>query len=154
MLRATGLDLSARMKGWPRFTDGTTTTQHASIVNNSSAPVGLDIVFGSKHVAGISGDTGKTTVEAGATLTAQYIFQDTLTLSGPNAKVIIEATGAASDVLFSVGPAISTGMPPAGADAPAGDSLKQVPEPSTLLLLAAAALCLLPLLRRKHGIAS
>jgi len=135
------------------FTDGTTATQHALIVNNSSAPAGLDIVLGSKQVTGISGDAGKTTVEAGATLTAQYIFQDTLTLGGPNAKVIIDATGGASDIPFSVGSAISPGMPPAGADAPADGTLNQVPEPGTLLLLA-AALCVLPLLWRRQRIAS
>jgi hypothetical protein len=72
------------------FTQG---TKYVDIENNSAT--GLKIVSGNKAVGAITG-TGKTTVGAGAQLSASYIMQDTLVLQGTGpgdaATVIIRAT--------------------------------------------------------------
>ncbi len=52
---------------------------HVNILNNSTAS--LNVIFGSKNVGDIDG-SGNTTIDAGATLAARSISQNTLTVNG------------------------------------------------------------------------
>jgi hypothetical protein len=111
------------------FTDSLNNTVHAAIVSNSTAAPGLDILAGSSNtVASITG-TGKTAVEAGASLTAGYIIQDTLTL-GAGATVTITTTTAGASA-----PPLGSGL----GGVSAGGAVSQVPEPGTLALLLSLA---------------
>jgi probable HAF family extracellular repeat protein len=89
-------------------------THHVKVLNDSST--GL-IVSGVNYFVGDIEGGGNTTVRAGASLTADSIRQNTLTI-GAGARVVIRAMGA-------------------------GSTASAVPEPSVLFLLAVAALGML-----------
>ena len=119
------------------FTDAATPTQHVQIINNAGG--NFDLTAGAISLAGISGG-GTTTVQAGAVLDTNYLYQSVLTL-GPGATLVINA--------ISGGPTASSS---GGLDTlPNGDlasplsarSLSSVPEPSTWTLIVLGALSLL-----------
>jgi len=99
----------------------TTLTVSGGVVNN-----GTFTVDGIASVGALSGSTGITVINN--SLTADSIIQDTLTI-GAGGTVTIRPTTA-------------------GADLGGASNLSQVPEPGTWVLLAAGAVCLLPLVRR------
>ena len=95
----------------------------------------LNVATAGQLVGALDG-IGTTTVAAGANLTANYVQQDTLEILGGGTLTIRPTT---------------LGSGAAGGVAAEGQA-SQVPEPSVLALLTAAALCLLPLRRRlKQG---
>jgi len=109
------------------FTQTGGTARSMDVENNGS----LSIAAISVAVGNLSGTggalAGTTTLQGGAGLTANYIFQDTLVLQGTGATVTIRASSASD-----------------AGDMPAlGGGLNQVPEPGTLALLGIAALGLL-----------
>jgi autotransporter-associated beta strand protein len=116
------------------FTQSSPTEAHLNVENNAF----LDIVTGSKAVGNLEGTggalVGTTTVEANAELVANYIRQDTLILGGAGATVVIRS---------SVAPGAAD-MPPNTARLAGGGNrdAREVPEPGTLVLLAAAGLIL------------
>jgi len=119
----------------PATSDGS----HYLNVINSSTGAGLNVTGTNQAVGTITG-LGKTTVFAGADLTATSILQDTLEIDA--GKVSIRATGA-SDLLGdpSGDSLLAIGRMDQGLSTGSGSS--QVPEPSGLVL---ASLCGLGLL--------
>jgi autotransporter-associated beta strand protein len=105
------------------FTDTSDAAKHVNIENNAV----LSILAGAKAIGTLDG-TGATTVSAGASLSAEYIFQDSLSLLGAGARVVIRPAGVPGG-----------GQEPAGLN---GDGPNQVPEPGALveLLLGGALL--------------
>jgi hypothetical protein len=142
---------------------GTTiVANRVAITNSSNAVAGLLISAGNQQVGGIGG-TGKTQVNAGASLTADHIVQSALIIggtSGSAALVTIDTSDASGNPLgqssgltladslmpggpFAVGGVSSTNSSSvAGTDlavqsvgnSAVGGNSSPVPEPSTLLL--------------------
>ena len=122
-------------------------TNFVDVINDSTAP-GLVISSAGQHVGTLSG-AGSTLIEAGATLTASFVEQSTVTINGTAGspgKLVLRARGAGDAPLLLATTAAGSDSPIGGAGlapALAGDTLgapAQVPEPSSLLLLAAASL--------------
>ena len=115
------------------FTDAATPTQHVQIINDAGG--NFDLTAGAISLAGISGG-GTTTVQAGTTLDANYIYQSVLTLS-PGATVVINAISGGPTASFS------GGLDGDLAGPLSARSLSLVPEPSTWILIVIGALSLL-----------
>jgi len=96
---------------------------------NSGTTLNVNTSVSAGDISGL----GNTSVAAGASLTADSIVQDTLTIGSGGTLTIRPSTAG-----FGAGGASDVGQP------------SQVPEPATWLLLAAGAACVLPLLRRNR----
>ncbi|MGD0382518.1 MAG: autotransporter-associated beta strand repeat-containing protein [Thermoguttaceae bacterium] len=116
---ASGATLNVDASNNDPFTDDTTSTQHVRIVNYATGS--LNLTAGTVSVAGISGD-GDTTVTGGATLTADYICQNVLTI-GAGSTLAINAIDVSSSASLS-----------------SNSALTPVPEPSSLLMLVLAGM--------------
>jgi autotransporter-associated beta strand protein len=116
---ASGATLNVDASNNDPFTDDTTSTQHVQIVNYATGS--LNLTAGTVSVAGISGE-GDTTVTGGATLTADYICQNVLTI-GAGSTLAINAIDASSSASLS-----------------SSSALTAVPEPSSLLMLVLAGM--------------
>jgi len=117
-------------------------TNYVDVENDSAA--GLKILSGSKSVGAITG-TGKTSVAAGAELSAGSMLQDTLEIQA-GGRVTIRATGAgagdaAASAALDADAALAGGAPWADA-AGAAPAPLSVPEPGTLVLILLGGACL------------
>jgi autotransporter-associated beta strand protein len=113
------------------FTDGVDPGKHVSIRNDAT----LEILSGLK-IVGVLDGIGFTTIDPGASLSAGRIFQDALLFSGDSIATIRPfSDGSGSGSLLD--------CLPSGASS-------QVPEPSTLAMLAMVALGSLPFYFRKQ----
>jgi hypothetical protein len=147
-------------------------TRHVNVVNNSTSAAGLMIVGGTNQaVGGISG-SGSTSVQANASLTADYIVQDTLTIgSGGSVTIRPMVSGLVAGSTYSAptgyagvtnlagigdaasitsGASLDSVVPPSGGFA----SVSIVPEPGLCVLLATAAACLGWRFRRRRPYSS
>jgi hypothetical protein len=118
---------------------GTSDATNRVAVTNDSTAGGLRILPGTNQVLGAIGGSGKTSVLAGANLTADSIVQDTLEIGAGGSLVIRESTGAASSMLLGGSSAALSG---GSVSVSSSGGTQAVPEPGVLVLL----LCgLLPL---------
>ena len=154
-----GATVNVNASNYDPFTDSTTPTQHVQVINDASGS--FNLTAGTSSLAGISGG-GSTTVQGGAVLYSDYIYQGQLTIGAGSTVVINPISGsnvpsALSDLAsFNTG-AVSPLNPLSVAaqsdsnttGAPVNSGLSLVPEPSTWILMVIGALCLL--CRRKRN---
>jgi fibronectin-binding autotransporter adhesin len=111
------------------FTDSADPTKHVSIINDSA----IEILGGPKSIGALTGN-GMTTLDTGAQLSANRIFQNTLIMSG-NSKLTIRPYGVGSGDL--------------GADYVGGEQ-NQVPEPGAISLLIIGGIFIAVFSRRRR----
>jgi fibronectin-binding autotransporter adhesin len=137
--------------------------RNVDIVNNNTSTTGVVVSGTNQAVGGISG-SGSTSVQANASLTADSIVQNTLTI-GSGGSVTIRETGTGLAATVYTPPAdysgttnlagtdVLTSGTPAGSLSAGGaySAVTTVPEPGLCVLLATAAACLGWHMRRRRG---
>jgi len=131
------LNLSGGINNAAAVVLGLTQSEAGTLSVGDILNAGTMNVSGTVGVGDVSG-AGTTSVAASASLTADSILQDTLSIVAGGTVTIRPTTA---------GP-FAGGFAGSGSNNPS-----QVPEPGTWVLLIAGAACLLPLLRRRRGAA-